>query len=269
MKQSRVPAAVPDVVMRLSMVSGVFAAVLVSACASSVPPSRLEQYIGPSMRAQPVSIARLPEQRPLHAGLVVLTDTTAPDAAPSPPEEAVNQLAESLKEQISSMLPIKVEKIIPPDSIKPGGDVSQFQDLGRKHGVDYVLVTVVSSTEQEYPMTVFLGWTSHAQPGFRRDNWTLIEVALIEVESGRTLLRAEGRGWATLDRPSAPGINQWYPVVWLRPQEPSRRYWPPTYAGAPNTLRVIAMQEAVRRLVANLQDAWIQQRQTELQQARG
>ena len=140
----------------------------------------------------------------------------------------------------------KVDKLIY-DSIKPGGDVSQFQDLGRKHGVDYVLVTVVSSTEQEYPMTVFLGWTSHAQPGFRRDNWTLIEVALIEAQSGQTLLRAEGRGWATLDRPSAPGINQWYPVVWLRPQEPSRRYWPPTYAGAPNTLRVIAMQEAARR----------------------
>ncbi|MEK6526744.1 MAG: hypothetical protein AABZ22_07715, partial [Nitrospirota bacterium] len=66
---------------------------------------------------------------------------------------------------------------------------------------------VVSSTEQEYPLMVFLGWHSHSQPGLRRDNWSLIEVALVDVKSGRSLLRAEGRGWATLDRLMAPGIN--------------------------------------------------------------
>jgi hypothetical protein len=241
---------------------------MLSACASSVPPSRLDQYIGPSIQGQPVS-RHLPEQRPLRAGMVILTDTTAPDAAPPPPEEAVNWAAEALQEEISSMLPISIEKIISPESVERGGDVSQFQELGRKHGVDHLLVSVISSTEKEYPISVFLGWTSHMQPGLRRDNWTLVEVALIDVRSGRVLLNAEARGWATLDRPTAPGINQWYPVVWLRPQDPSRRYWPPTYAGAPNTLRVIALQEALRRVVSNLQDAWIQQRETELQQARG
>ena len=25
---------------------------------------------------------------------------------------------------------------------------------------------------------------------------------------------------ATLDSPTAPGINQWYPVIYLRPQDP-------------------------------------------------
>jgi hypothetical protein len=90
---------------------------------------------------------------------------------------------------------------------------------------------------------------------------------LVDTKTGQALLRAEGRGFATLDRPAAPGINQWYPVIWLRPQEPARRYWPPTYAGAPNTLRVVAMNEAAKRLVLNLQDAWIQKRQLELEAA--
>ena len=39
---------------------------------------------------------------------------------------------------------------------------------------------------------------------------------------------------ATLDRPTAPGISQWYPVIYLRPQEPERRLWPPNYGGPDN-----------------------------------
>jgi hypothetical protein len=77
-------------------------------------------------------------------------------------------------------------------------------------------------------------------------------------------MQAEGRGWATLDRAAAPGINQWYPVIWLRPQDPHRRIWPPTDSAAPVTLRVVAFDEAAKRLILNLQEAWIHQRQTEL-----
>jgi hypothetical protein len=211
------------------------------------------------------SNVRLPEQRPLRAGLVVISDTSAGEAAPSLPDEAVSRLAEYLKEQISSFLPIAIETVLPTESMPPGGDLAKFRELGARYKFDYLVVAVLSSTEQEYPIYVFLGWTSHMQPGLRRDNWSLAEVALIELATGRTLLKAEGRGWATLDRPTAPGINQWYPVVWLRPQDPNRRYWPPTYAGALTTLRVIAMNDAVRRLVVNLQDAWIRQRQVELE----
>jgi len=243
--------------------SSLLAAVVLAACAAS-PPSRLSHYLGPSVAANDRTTVRLPEQRPLRAGLIVLSDTSAGEAAPSLPEEAVNRIAEQLKEQITSFLPITIETILPADSMPPGGDLSRLRELGLRYKIDYLLVAVLSSTEQEYPMYVFLGWTSHMQPGLRRDNWSLAEVALIELITGRTILKAEGRGWATLDRPTAPGINQWYPVIWLRPQDPNRRYWPPTYAGAPITLRVIAMNDAARRLVANLQDAWIHQRQIEL-----
>ena len=240
-----------------------------AACASATPPSRLADYMGQQALSVPASASTLPEQRPIRAGLVVISDTTAPDAAPALPDEALNRLSELLRQEFSQFLPIAVEKIIPADGIQPGGAASQFSELGKKHGVEYLLVVVGSSTEQEYPVYVFLGWTSHMQPGFRRDNWSLLEVALVEVKSGQTLLHAEGRAWATLDSPSAPGINQWYPVVYLRPQDPERHWWPPTFAGAPNTLRVIAMNQAAKRLILNLQDAWIQKRQAELSASRG
>ena len=252
--------------MMLGLVAGLLG---LTACASTVPPNRLAAYMGEQAVAESSSATALPEQRPIRAGLVLIPDTTAPDAAPALPDEALHRLGEELKQQVTQFLPIAIDKIISADGLQPGGDPTPFRELGMTHGLDYLVVAVASSTEQEYPITVFLGWTSHAQPGLRRDNWSLLEVALVDVKSGQTLVRAEGRGWATLDRPSAPGINQWYPVVWRRPQDPNWRWWPPTYEGAPNTLRVIAMNEALKRVVPNFQDAWILKRQAELDTRRG
>jgi len=208
----------------------------------------------------------LPEV-PVRVGLVLVADTTAPDAAPALPDEALSQMAEALRDQLSKSLRLNIEQTLPAGGVRPGSDAAQFVALGQRYGLDYLVVAVASSTEQEYPWTVFLGGTTHSQPGLRRDNWSLVETALLDVKTGQTLLRAEGRGWATLDRPTAAGINQWYPVIWRRPQEPNWRWWPPSYDSAPHTLRVISMHEAVKRLVINMQDAWIQKRQQELASA--
>lgn len=151
-----------------------------------------------------------------------------------------------------------ITEVISADNIRPRpyGDWAQCAELGRQRGLDYLAILVASSTEQEYPVTLFLGLTTHAQPGFRRDNWSLLEFALLDLKHNQILMLAEGRGWATLDRPSAPGINQWYPAVYLRPQN-ERRIWPPTYEGAPNTLRVVSFEQAPKRLLLKLQNSWL------------
>jgi hypothetical protein len=230
---------------------------VLAACASATPPSRLASYIGQEAVSGQV-VAAVPAQRPIRAGLVVISDTAAPDAAPALPDEAVHRVAETLQAETSRITPFKIEKIIPSEGIQPGGDPAQLAELGRRHGVDYLVTVVLSSTEVEYPMTIFLAWVAHSQPGFRCDNWSLVEAAVVDVKAGKTVVHAEGRGWATLDRPAAPGINQWYPVIWQRPLEPNWRWFPPSYDAAPTTLRVIAMNQAVKRAVSNLQHAWIE-----------
>ena len=239
--------------------------VQIAACASTTPPRRIADYLGPQSMEQIASTPLPPS--PIHAGLMIVPDTSAPDAAPQLPDEALNRLRQRLQQELSHMTRVLIDTIIPADGIRPDGDAAELSRIAKQHGVDYLVMIIASSTEQEYPMTLFLGWVTHAQPGWRRDNWSLLEVALIDAKTGQALLHAEGRGFATLDRPAAPGINQWYPVIWLRPQYPARRYWPPTYAGAPNTLRVVSMNEAAKRLVLNLQDAWIHKRQLELDAA--
>ncbi len=243
----------------LTQTACVLGALLVTACTSGMPPNRMADYMGAEKGALS---AALPQQS-IQAGLVVITDTAAPDASPVLPDEAITRLAESLSQDIKQHLPVTITKIIPAEGLRPiaGRDPDQFAEFGRKHGVEHLVVVVASATEVEYPQTVFLGWTTHSQPGLRRDNYSLLEVALVDVKAAQTLVRAEGRGWATLDRPMAPGINQWYPVVWLRPMEPNRRYWPPTFEGAPNTLRVISVEDASKRLMLNLRKAWGEKRQ--------
>lgn len=241
----------------LNQLSLMLSAVFLVSCASAIPPARIGDYVSSEHQAGDEALARI-DQRPLQAGLVVVSDTAEPGAAPNLPEEALARLRERLQQDLGRAIPVVIKEVIPADHIRPQpqGDWAQFTELGRQRGLDYLAVVVVSSTEQEYPITLFLGWTTHAQPGFRRDNWSLLEFALLDLKTNQTLMQAEGRGWATLDRPSAPGINQWYPAIYLRPQD-QRRIWPPTYEGAPNTLRVVSFEQAAKRLVLKLQNSWL------------
>jgi hypothetical protein len=241
----------------LTPFSLIVSALFVVSCASAVPPPRIGDYVSAERPTGADAFAKI-DQRPLQAGLVVLSDTADPGAAPNLPEEALTRLTESLQQDLGHAIPIVIKEVIPGHHIKPQshGDWAQFAELGRQRGLDYLAVVVVSSTEQEYPVTLFLGWTTHAQPGYRRDNWSLLEFVLLDLKHNQTLMQAEGRGWATLDRPSAPGINQWYPAIYLRPQD-QRRIWPPTYEGAPNTLRVVSFEQAAKRLVLRLQNSWL------------
>jgi hypothetical protein len=250
----------------LKATSFVLGAAMLVACASAsaVPPSRISDYLSSEHRASDDALMKL-DQRPIEAGLVLVSDTADPGAAPNLPDEAFVRLGESLKHDIGRAVPVRIKEVISADNIRPqpNGDWAQFAELGRQRGLDYLVVVVLSSTEQEYPVTLFLGWTTHAQPGFRRDNWSLLEFALLDLKSNKTLMQSEGRGWATLDYPTAPGINQWYPVVYLRPQDPERRIWPPTYEGAPFTLRVVSFEQAAKRLALKLQNSWLGQLEAE------
>lgn len=244
-------------------------AVLVfTSCAVASPPSRLAQYVGP-LTMDDSAAARLPIARPVRAVLVVVTDRSMPDSAPALPDEALTRVGEILVGEINRGFPLAIEQIVTRDGIAAGGTPPDWIESARQHRAEYLLVTILSSTEQEYPISLFLGWTTHQQPGFRRDNWSLAEAALIDGSSGKTLLHAEGRAMATLDSPTAPGISQWYPVVYLRPQDPERRIRPPSYDGAPLTLRVVSMEQAAKRLAGNLQRAWVEQRDLELASTAG
>jgi len=232
-------------------------AVFLVSCASAIPPARIGEYVSSKHLAGDGVFTTI-NQQPLQTGLVVLSDTADPGAAPNLPEEALARLGGILQRDLSHTIPVAINEMIPADHIRPQphGDWAQFVELDRQRGLNFLAIVIISSTEQEYPATFFLGGTSHARPGFRRDNWSLLEFVLLDLNHNRILMQAEGRGWATLDRPGVPGIDQWYPAVYLRSQE-ERRIWPPTYEGAPNTLRVVSIEQAAKRLLLKLRNSWL------------
>src|SRR6476620_8073615 len=137
---------------------GLLGAVLfLTSCA--VPPSRLSDYVSPDRRAGEDALTQI-EQRPLKAGLVLVSDTAAPDAAPNLPDEAFVRLGETLRLDISRAIPVMITDVLPADHVhpQPNGDWSEYADLGRQRRLDYFAVVVPFITEQEYPLTLFLGW---------------------------------------------------------------------------------------------------------------
>jgi hypothetical protein len=88
-----------------------------------------------------------------------VSDTAELGAAPNLPEEALARLGESLQRDLGRAIPMAIKEMIPAGHIrpKPHGDWAQFAELGRQRGLDYLAVVIVSSTEQEYPVTLFLG----------------------------------------------------------------------------------------------------------------
>lgn len=239
---------------------------ILSSCVAASPPSRLTKYVGPAVTDE-AAAPRLPVSRPLRVSLVVVADQSAPDSSPVLPDEAVARVGELLAGEISRGFPFVIDRVIRLEGTGPGGTGGTppaWTDIARQQAAEHLVVAVLSSTEQEYPVSLFLGWTTHRQPGFRRDNWSLAEAALIEGATGRPVLRAEGRALASLESPTAPGISQWYPVIYLPRQDPERRIRPPSFDEAPLMLRVISMEQAAKRLAGNLQRAWVEQRELEL-----
>lgn len=228
---------------------------LLSACASAVPSSRLAEYVPPEQPTE--DLTTVAGRQNLQAALVIISEMTAPEGSSPLPDEAMRQVADNLQAEISRALPVSIQDVLYRDGTKlKGRGTAAWQELAKETKHPYLALVVMSSTEQEYPVVLKVGGDRHAQPGLRRDNWSLVEFALLDVKNGKVLLRTEARGWATLDRPTAPDINQFYPVIYLRPQEPDRRVWPPAYEGSLNTLRVVSLNQAAKRLGMKLQNIW-------------
>ena len=88
----------------------------------------------------------------------MVSDTAELGAAPSLPEEVLAHLGENLQRDLVRAIPVAMIEMIPAGHIgpQPHGDWAQFAELGRQRGLDYLAVVIVSSTEQEYPVTIIL-----------------------------------------------------------------------------------------------------------------
>ena len=245
---------------RLVVASMILVSMSLGACSVS-PPARFEAYLGPASvqgRGQEPDRLALPSGR-LEAGLLVLNDTTHPGSAPPLSDPRLAALSRRIQDQVEQHFPITVTEVLPASGIAPAGDVQQFDRLAKKHETDYLLLVIVSSSESEIPVRLPLGGASRGAggrglvPGYRAKNFALVEVNLLEARTGRIVVQAHGRDWASLHQLNIPIESNLYPVV-RRSFEVAPIY--PTSDEAYDTLRAIASEEALEQALWHLRDAW-------------
>ena len=101
----------------LNQLSLMLSAVLLVSCASAIPPARIGEYVPSEHRAGDDAFRRI-NQRPLQAGLVVVSDMAEPGAAPNLPEEALTRLGESLQRDLGRAIPVAIIEVVSADHIR-------------------------------------------------------------------------------------------------------------------------------------------------------
>jgi len=248
---------IPNIITWIMMM--VFANMLL-ACSTETP-ARMNAYLGsggdkvassgkPSM---PLSDGKI------QAGLLVINDTSAPGSAPSLSPAMLKELTEGIRFQIMKAVPVTFVKMLDNNGITPQGNSQQLVDRARQEGLAYIMVAILSSNESEIPTYLPIngiiqgGGGPATTPGYEAQNFALAELALLDGNTGSSLLQTHGRAYSTLYRLNVPTESNVYPVV-VR----SRTFNPiyPQGNNAHDTLRGVAANDAIEKSVLEFKLAW-------------
>lgn len=233
------------------------ACLIVFGVACSGPSPRLVEYLGPSpAEAQKPDPDRMP--RPLHVGLLFLNNAQGQGAAPALSQESFAKLAEWSRAALEQSGTFRVMHVLDGAQITPTRERAQFIRLAQERQVHHLLVVVQSGTETESPAALPVGGPEAITvSGSEVKNYSLSELALLDGNTGRTILEASGRGWATLEVPTVPLRSNQYPVV--RRSIHSAPIFPDE-ADPRDTLRAVAAADAFEQALMHLQHTWPQAR---------
>ncbi len=233
---------------------------MLSACSSS-PAPRMEAYLGPALQAGDSKVdAKLSvPDGGFAAALVVLNDPSGPNAAPKLSDESLTALTQRLQVLTERNFPIRISKVLRPDTIEPRGEPRQLVDLAQAEGADYLLLAIFSGAETEVPTQLPLqgntqgGLGRGGVLGYIAENYALVELALLDSATGRPLVAADGRAWSTLERLNVPVESNVYPVV-----RRSQRIPPifPTEENAKDVMRAVSADEAMDQVLMHFNDIW-------------
>lgn len=230
-------------------------------CSIDNTPKRLSAYLTPVPVSKATNAPKVPiPTTNVSAVLVVINDHGFQQSAPALKPGTLQVLGEYLKSVLEEQLPIQLEKVIFPQVLQPTGSSDQFMSLAKEQGVPYLLLAIVSSSEWEvsdrFPLGGSLqggggrGWLV----GFRAENYARVELALLDAQTGKLVVSADGQAWAVLERLAVPLESNVYPVV--RRDLTQAPIYPHTEEDAFETLRWVSGQDAIGQAVMHLEEAW-------------
>ena len=244
------------------MIVGLLVLVLNGACTSfDNTPKRLPVYLTPVSATGEAAVKghTLP-LGDITGALVVINDTGFQKSAPGLQPGTLQNLGGYLQEEIQKQLPIQLSSVLYPDGLKPNGSTDQYILLAKDHDVPYLLLAILSSSEVEVSDRFPLGGSQGGGGGrgwlvgWRAENYARLELALLEVQSGKLVVSTDGQAWAVLERLAVPMESNVYPVVRRAQTQPP--IYPNSEGDAFDTLRWVSGQDAIAQAVMHLEEAW-------------
>ncbi len=234
-----------------------------SACATQNVPERLPVYFGVDKELLTNSTGDSLPREAVMAGFVVMNDTTYPDSAPALSDEGLERFSQRLQAKLSNDFPITIVNVIDSPQFKQGQHSRQFVQLAKKEGLDYLLLALVSSVENEVPDQFSfqggrggLGGGRGRVLGFRAENYALVELALVHGTTGQPVVHANGSAWSVLERLNVPIASNVFPVV-RRDVTQAPIY--PSEETAYDVLRLVSADDAMKQALLHFKKAWRQE----------
>ena len=196
----------------------------------------------------------------LPVGLIMINDTTGKESAPPMTQDSIAELTKQLSQQIETQFPFQVAQVIKNPPL-PVDHTLPFARLGKEAGAEYLVVAILSSEEVESPEKLPIGGTNQGFGGvargmllgFETQNFSLAEIAFVEVTTGESLFQSSGQGYATLDRLMVPVESNVYPVVHAAQRQPPIF---PEEKFQYDVLRSVSAHEAINQAMLHLKPVW-------------
>ena len=212
---------------------------LIAGCQTQAP--RLSTYVG---EVEGLHAPQNPHPQSLpsainQVGVLIMTDSSFPNSALPLSPDMLAILENRLVKKMDEFFGLAVIPIRPEQQLQPTGDVSPFTDLTKAHKLDFMLLAVLSSTEEESHIEIGEETMMTRMSGVSIDNEALAELAVLNADSGKIALHATGHGASSMEQLAAP-IGEDYPR-----KEDAR-----------DILRANAAQQALDQALLALQRQW-------------
>ena len=219
---------------------------------SSHMPTLLEQETHPSTVIQ-AKLSRETQQK-LHVGLALLPDMVKSTPPTTLSEDSLARFTARTQFELENKVPLKVQDVVRLEKLEQGKSVEQLKRLGQEQKFELVLLILTSSEEVKSPAYLDASSPDVGNlPGNEIKNYALVEMALVDLQSGKSLIQAHGRSYALLEQLDAPLQSNRYPLV--TGSASTNRFYP-SEGMALEVLRFVALEEALDQAIMRFDAEW-------------
>ncbi len=244
-------------ILLLDMVLVIILVLLLSGC-SSMPAPVLPAHFETDTHGLQIIESKRSErsERQIQIGMALVTSSEASKFPYDMTQETWAQFAARIKREVQGRIPVSMQQFIHFDGKQPlKGEVfsTGFNGLRQQSPVNVVLVVIPSSLEVRGPAKFDLLPEVSMLNGYQIENHATVELGLLDLESGKLLAYSQGASFATLEQLDTPLESNRYPRV--RGSDLVNPIYPEK-SKALETLRVLALNEALDQAVLKLSSQW-------------